>query len=113
MTKKMFNDRKKQMSSSSKDMVKALEQALKTADQNSIVSVLDSITEALFAMMGVADETEEKETKINDKPTKPTKLMMEWPTAITALADDEESHADEAHSLQQLLASVFDGLWVY
>jgi Mg2+ and Co2+ transporter CorA len=86
---------------------------LKTADQNSIAAVLDSITEALSAMMeGMADETEEKETKINDKPTKPTKLMMEWPTAITALADDEESHADEAHSLQQLLASVFDGLWV-
>jgi hypothetical protein len=113
MTKKMFKDGKKQMSSSSKDMVKALEYALTTSNPNSIAVALDSITEALSGILGgMADETEEKETKINDKPTKPTKLMMEWPTALTALADDEESHADEAHSLQQLLASVFDGLWV-
>ena len=57
------------------------------------------------------DETDETETVIDDK-RKTKKLMMEWPTALTALADEEESHADEGNSLQQLLASVFDNLWV-
>lgn len=52
MTKKMFKDGKKQMSSSSKDMVKALEYALTTANPNSIAVALDSITEALSGMMG-------------------------------------------------------------
>ena len=57
------------------------------------------------------DETDETETVIDDK-RKTKKLMMEWPTALTALADEEESHADEGNSLQQLLTSVFDSLWV-
>jgi hypothetical protein len=58
-------------------------------------------------------ETIDKETKIDDKPTKPTRLLMEWPTALTTLPDiDEENFANEANSLQQLLAAVFDGLWV-
>ena len=60
-----------------------------------------------------AMENSDKETKIDDKPTKPTRLLMEWPTALTTLPDnDEESLANEANSLQQLLMAVFDGLWV-
>ncbi len=55
----------------------------------------------------------EKETKIDDKPKKPTKLLMEWPNALTTLAEeDEDDLAEEAHSLQQLLATVFNGLLI-
>ena len=61
---------------------------------------------------------EEKKTKIddkpkNDKPKKSTKLLMEWPNALTTLAEeDEDDLAEEAHSLQQLLATVFNGLLI-
>ena len=56
---------------------------------------------------------EEKKTKIDDKPKKPTKLLMEWPNALTTLAEeDEDDLAEEAHSLQQLLATVFNGLLI-
>jgi hypothetical protein len=55
----------------------------------------------------------DKETKIDDKPKKPTRLLMEWPNALSALAEeDEDDLAEEARSLQQLLASVFDGLLI-
>jgi hypothetical protein len=55
----------------------------------------------------------DKETKIDDKPKKPTRLLMEWPNALSTLAEkDENDLAEEARSLQQLLASVFDGLLI-
>jgi hypothetical protein len=45
-------------------------------------------------------------------PKKPAKLLM-WPAALTTLAEkDEDALADEPRSLQQLLASVFDGLFI-
>ena len=55
----------------------------------------------------------DKETKIDDRPNKPTRLLMEWPKALTTLAEeDEDDLAEEARSLQQLLASVFEGLLI-
>jgi len=55
----------------------------------------------------------DQETKINDKPKKPTRLLMEWPNALSTLAEEDENDlAEEARSLQQLLASVFDGLLI-
>jgi hypothetical protein len=78
--------------------------------------IQDEIMEAITSMGmmgGMQNVMDDKETMIDDKPTKPAKLLMEWPNALTKLADDDEKILDiEAHSLQQLLASVFDGLWI-
>ena len=94
------------------DTVKALENALKAGDQKAVATISLALANKLASLAMAQEDPKEVKTVIDDKPNKPAKLMMEWPTALTALASDEESHADEAHSLQQLLASVFDGLWV-
>ena len=47
------------------------------------------------------------------KKPKPAKLLMEWPNALSALTEKDEEDLDgEPQSLQTLLASVLEGLFM-
>lgn len=54
----------------------------------------------------------DKETKIDDKPKPAQKLMLEWPGVLSPLVSEGELAEEQTSSLQQLLSSVFDGLFV-
>jgi hypothetical protein len=54
----------------------------------------------------------DKETKIDDKAKPPQKLILNLPSAQSPLATQDEIAGEEtSSSLQQLLSSVYDGLF--
>ncbi len=73
-------------------------------------------------MESIAQADPEKETAIatDPKKTEPVKTdpkkpakLLKWPSTLNTLAEkDEDDLADEPQSLQQLLATIFDGLFI-
>ena len=108
--KDLFDEMKKQLAGNLKD-VKSLAKDLTDLIKSSPDAITPDYVQKILDSIALATATikpKDNGTKIDDK-TKPAKLLMESPEVLTNEAGTEDAPATS--SLQELLASVFDGLF--
>jgi len=121
--KKDASAAKKDLANAGKEIVKNVKDTLETSTTADVEAKLEEVKKDGEAKMEEAKrgrgegkkpqesgKPADKETKIDDK-AKPQKLFINLPGAQYPLANQDEIAEEETQSLQQLLSSVFDGLF--